>query len=242
MFSVAEGEKGRKLRRMSETIRVRLVGAEPFEHIDVPVLPGETPVDVAARVERELQTVSHQFGQPDPLGEFPPIAANVCNCCHRRPKEVGSLLCADCGRSAGEEGLRRDVAELQSAAGLSVATFEDDRGNLRPIASLPYSEGGLAIGRPPPTSFRFVDENGTRDVLVLHRDGRVEIGAHLTPDEAGQRVFEILRDLWARHMGAPEPSEDDDKVDTRALPPAQWKALRDAAEAVFAALPKEPSR
>ena len=61
---------------------------------------------------------------------------------------------------------------------------------------------GFTFARPTPKSFRFVDENGAREVLVLHRDGRVEIGAHLTPDEAGQKVFEILKGLWAQHMGA----------------------------------------
>ena len=59
---------------------------------------------------------------------------------------------------------------------------------------------GFTFARPTPKSFRFVD--GAREVLVLHCDGRVEIGAHLTPDEAGQKVFEILKGLWAQHMGA----------------------------------------
>jgi len=70
----------------------------------------------------------------------------------------------------------------------------------------------------PPKSFRFVDENGAREVLVLHRDGRVEIGAHLTPDAAGQKVFEVLRALWAQHMGAPPPSTSQEK----AVPPKTW--------------------
>jgi len=57
---------------------------------------------------------------------------------------------------------------------------------------------------PPPASFCFLDENGTRNVLILHRDGRVEIGNHLTPDEAGQKVFEMLRALWGQYMGTLE--------------------------------------
>lgn len=69
------------------------------------------------------------------------------------------------------------------------------------------TSGMVLTFRPPPTSFRFVDEYGAREVLVLHRDGRVEIGAHLTPDEAGQKVFEILKTLWAQHMGGAKETE-----------------------------------
>ena len=83
------------------------------------------------------------------------------------------------------------------------AMSEEKRDGFPPIALRPTSGDGtpLTLGRPSAKSLRFVDENGTRDVLVLHRDGRVEIGAHLTPDEAGQKVFEILKGLWAQHMG-----------------------------------------
>ncbi len=84
----------------------------------------------------------------------------------------------------------------------SGVAFENDHGNLLPLTT-PTSEC-LTFWSQPSTSFRFVDENGTRDVLVLHRDGRVEVGSHLTPDDAGRKVFESLRSLWAQHMGAGE--------------------------------------
>jgi len=74
-----------------------------------------------------------------------------------------------------------------------------------------------AVFWKPAESFRFVDENGTRGVLVLHRDGRVEVGAHLTPDEAGQRVFEMLRDLWRQHMGEPAKSARYEPTDEQRL-------------------------
>ena len=66
-------------------------------------------------------------------------------------------------------------------------------------------ERSVDEGRDADTAVRRTDVRVRGRALSERAPGRVdrvEIGAHLTPDEAGQKVFEILKGLWAQHMGA----------------------------------------